>query len=108
MEFIETPLFSKLLPKYLSDDEFHELELCLIDQPDLGDEIRGSGGIRKLRWAYHERGKRGGLRIIYYWVISRDQIYFLYLYPKNKADDLTADQLNQLRRLVEIELKARS
>ncbi len=104
MEFIETPLFSKLLYDYLSEDEFRDLQGALIIQPDLGNIIPGSGGIRKLRWAVKNRGKRGGLRIIYYWFVSDEEIYFLYLYPKNKESDLSSDQLRKLKALVELAL----
>ncbi len=68
------------------------------------DIIKGSGGIRKLRWAGSGRGKRGGIRVIYYYFTKDEQIYMLYAYPKSKKDDLTADQLKQLKQLVEEQL----
>ncbi len=107
MEFIETPLFTKLVAKYMPDDSFRKLQQALMEAPDMGVIIEGSGGIRKLRWEWGEKGKRGGLRIIYYWITRYDQIYLLYLYPKNRADDLTADQIHELRIAVETELKTR-
>ena len=67
------------------------------DNPDAGDVIPGSGGLRKLRWRLAGRGKRGGLRIIYYRVVSTEQIYLLYVYAKNEQTDLTRDQLETLR-----------
>ena len=65
-EFIETPGFTKLLPQYLSDDEYAELQRVLIKQPEVGDIVPGTGGVRKMRWRLSGRGKRGGLRVIYY------------------------------------------
>ena len=71
--------------------------------PDAGDVIRGGGGLRKIRWSAQGRGKRGGIRIIYY-LLEEDQIYLLFAYPKNKQEDLTNDQLRVLRTLVKEEL----
>ena len=73
------------------------MQLFLAAQPDAGNLIRGSGGLRKLRWAGSGRGKRGGLRVIYYWWVAKDRISLLLVYPKNEIDDLTADQLKQLK-----------
>jgi hypothetical protein len=72
-------------------------------QPDLGALIPGGGGIRKLRWAAKQRGKSGGIRIIYFWVVSHELIFMLAAYPKNEQVDLSASQLQFLRRLVEEE-----
>jgi len=68
LEFIEAPLFTQLLPEYLNDDEYRELQFHLANDPEAGDVIQGTGGFRKLRWADPRRGqgRRGGLRIIYY------------------------------------------
>lgn len=104
MEFFETPIFTKLITKLISDEEHHLLQLQLSIRPESGDLIRGSGGIRKLRWVGSGRGKRGGIRVIYYYFKDDAQIYMLYAYPKSKKDDLTADQLKQLRKLVEDQL----
>lgn len=72
-------------------------------RPDLGKVIPGSGGIRKLRWGVEKRGKRGGARFIYYWAKDDDQILMLFVFAKNEADDLTKDQIAQLRAVVEKE-----
>ena len=104
MEFFETPLFTKLIQKFINDKEYHLLQLQLSVRPEAGDIIRGSGGIRKLRWAGSGRGKRGGIRVIYYYISDDEQIYMLYAYPKSNKDDLTADQLKQLKQLVEEQL----
>lgn len=77
----------------------------LDNRPDLGDEIKHSGGIRKLRWASKGHGKRGGCRVIYYWITSKEVIYFLYLYGKNEQADLTQEQLKQIKKVVSEELK---
>ena len=65
--------------------------------PEAGSVIKGSGGMRKLRWAASGRGKRGGYRVIYYWWVAKDRISMLLMYPKNEQDDLTAEQLKLLR-----------
>ena len=104
MEFFETPIFTKLIQKLISDEEYHLLQLQLSVRPESGDIIKGSGGIRKLRWAGSGRGKRGGIRVVYYYITEDEQIYMLYAYPKSKKDDLTADQLKQLKQLVEEQL----
>lgn len=104
MEFFETSIFTKMIQKLISDEEYHLLQLQLSVRPESGDIIKGSGGIRKLRWAGSGRGKRGGIRVIYYYLTEDEQIYMLYAYPKSKKDDLTADQLRQLKQLVEDQL----
>ena len=101
MLFIETPLFTKLIPEYLSDEEYAELQQVLLFRPETGKVIPGSGGLRKIRWAVDRQGKRGGLRVIYYWVTADEQIYMLFLYKKNEQEELTHDQLKLLRRLVQ-------
>ena len=73
------------------------LQSYLAARPDAGAIIRSSGGIRKLRWAGSGRGKRGGLRVIYFWWIAKGRISMLLVYPKNEMDDLTADQLKRLK-----------
>ena len=81
----------------MDDDEYSKLQLALVRKPDGGNVIPGGGGIRKLRWAGSGRGKRGGLRVIYYWWVAKDRISLLLAYPKKEQDDLTADQLKQLK-----------
>jgi hypothetical protein len=93
-----------LIQKLISDKEYHLLQLQLSVRPESGDIIKGSGGIRKIRWSGSGRGKRGGIRVIYYYFTEDEQVYMLYAYPKSKKDDLTADQLMQLKQLVEDQL----
>jgi len=86
----------------MDDENYSALQLHLAKCPEAGDVIRGSGGIRKVRWAGSGRGKRGGLRVIYYWWVAKDRISMLLVYPKNEQDDLTADQVKLLRKALEI------
>lgn len=105
MEIIETSIFTRQVVDHLDDDEYLDIQLALINCPDLGSKIPGTGGLRKLRWGFEGKGKRGGIRIIYYWFISDNEILMLYLYPKNDQDDLTAEQKKTLKKIVERELK---
>ena len=102
MIFVETPTFTKRVQGLLSDDSYGALQTHLANQPDAGDIIRGGGGLRKIRWAAKGRGKRGGVRVIYYWWIGKDRISMLFIYPKNEMDDLSAEQLKLLRRALEL------
>ena len=95
--FVETPVFTRRIGNYLDDDEYRRLQSFLAEHPDAGKIIQGSGGMRKMRWAGSGRGKRGGLRVIYFWWVSRDRISMLLVYPKSEQDDLTPDQLKQLK-----------
>ncbi len=101
MVIVETQLFTKLIQELMSDDEHKDLQEALMTRPDLGDLIRGSGGLRKVRWKLESSGKSGGVRAIYYWVVNDDHIRMLYVYPKGKQEDLTKDQLKQLKAIVE-------
>ena len=103
MVIIETSVFTRQVLAYLSDEEYRQMQLALILRPDMGTVIPGSGGLRKTRWAIVGRGKRGGVRVIYYWVVVQDKILMLFMYPKNVQDDLTPDQLKVLRKLIEEE-----
>jgi mRNA-degrading endonuclease RelE of RelBE toxin-antitoxin system len=82
MEFFETPIFTKLFLKLISDKQYHLLQLHLSIRPESGDIIKGSGGIRKIRWSKSDRGKRGGIRVIYYFIKNEDQIYISTHIPK--------------------------
>jgi mRNA-degrading endonuclease RelE of RelBE toxin-antitoxin system len=100
MRFIETPIFTRTAVELLDDEEYRSLQLTLLLRPELGPLIRRSGGLRKMRWSLMGRGKRGGLRIIYYRDEASETFYMLYAYPKNEREDLSAQQLRVLRRLV--------
>jgi len=99
--FIETKLFTRLVQEYLSDDEYQALQKLLIEQPDAGDVVPRSGGIRKLRWRAPGRGKRSGYRVIYFARIERGVIWMLTIYPKNVKATIPADVLLKIRREVE-------
>jgi hypothetical protein len=99
--FFETSVFTRRVTTLLSDDEYAELQGVLVDNPNAGDVIPGSGSLRKMRWAAQGRGKRGGARVIYYHLISRDQFYMLLIYGKNEQDDLSPEQLRMLKKAVE-------
>lgn len=101
MLFIETSTFTKLLPRHLDDDGYAALQAFLSAHPDAGNVIRDTGGVRKIRWAMPGRGKRGGSRIIYYWLTKEDHIYLLTVYAKGTKDDLTAAERAAWRRAVE-------
>ncbi len=103
MVIIETPIFTKRIQELITDDEYRLLQTHLVNRPDVGKIISGSGGLRKLRWSAGGHGKRGGIRSIYYWFVSQDIILLLYAYPKNEQDDLTPEQLKQLKKIVEKE-----
>jgi hypothetical protein len=110
LEFIEAPVFTQLLPRYLTDDEYRELQLQLARDPESGDVIPGSGGFRKVRWADRRRGqgKRGGLRVIYFHFAEDTQIWFLTLYGKDEASDLTPNERQILRTHLEDEKRQRA
>jgi len=101
MVIVETPVFTKRVIAILSDEEYRLLQMHLINKPDAGKVIKGSGGLRKLRWSAKGHGKSGGVRIIYCWLAAQGTILLLFVYAKNERDDLTSEQLEQLRRVVE-------
>jgi hypothetical protein len=104
MRFIETPIFTREISAFLTDEEYRSLQLALLFRPEQGVLIPGSGGLRKLRWRFHGKGKRGGCRVIYYWD-KQDAIYMLFVYPKSKQEDLTPAQIKLLGKLVREEFK---
>ena len=95
--FIETRLFTRLVQQYLSEDDFRRLQLELIKNPEAGPVIRGSGGVRKLRWKAAGRGKRGGYRIVYFVRRPKGVIWLLTIYPKSVADSIPAHLLKRIR-----------
>ena len=97
ISFVETKLFTRLVRELLSDDEYALLQQALIDDPEAGVVIPGSGGVRKVRWGISGRGKRGGLRVIYYLRTRQGQIWMLTLYPKNVAESIPANVLRQIK-----------
>jgi hypothetical protein len=109
MEFIEATAFTRQLGSYLSDNEYRELQDALAENPYLGEVIQGTGGFRKARWSDERRGKgkRGGLRVIYFHFEEDEQIWLLTVYDKNQAADLTKEQKKALHTAITREKAAR-
>jgi hypothetical protein len=105
MRFVETPVFTTAVTALLDEEGYHALQLALALRPEQGNVIRGSGGLRKLRWGLGSRGKRGGARVIYHWDKPTQTFYMLYAYTKQEQGDLTPQQVKVLRRLVREEFK---
>ncbi len=101
MEYVETPIFTKLIQTLLTDEDYQLLQQELAKNPETGKLIKGSGGLRKIRWAGTGTGKRRGIRIIYFWYVARNLILMLYAYPKSKKEDLTLAQVKKLKSLME-------
>jgi hypothetical protein len=110
MVFYELPAFEKMRERYLNDDAFKALQNELLVNPEAGTVIAGTGGLRKVRFADETRGKgkRGGLRVIYFYKTVDDQIWLFTLYDKDEASDLTAEQRKVLKLRLEQQIKARS
>lgn len=107
--FVELPPFERTRKDYMDDEAYRLLQLELMDNPTAGDVMEGTGGLRKLRQADPRRGKgkRGGLRVIYYWWSGGDQFWLFAVYDKDQADDLTPTQRKVLKQLLKNELKNR-
>ena len=101
MEFIETSVFTKQVQEHLSDAEYRKFQEALILNPSVGNIIKNSGGLRKIRWNVGDSGKRGGVRIIYYWQNDDNVIFLLLLYRKNAQSDLSPKELKILRKIME-------
>ena len=97
LTLIESPVFSKLWPDYWSEDERGEFSAWLSENPDAGDRVPGTGGIRKIRWTRRGKGKRGGVRVIYFSQQSQELIWLLTIYAKSKQENVPAHILNALR-----------
>lgn len=104
MTFYETSIFTTQITKLVSDDSCAELQGVLIADPESGDLIPRSHGLRKIRWRLPGRGKSGGIRVIYY-LVTGDEIFMLFAYPKNKQENISAEQARILRNFVEDHLK---
>lgn len=107
--FVELPVFSRYRSDYLDDDGFRALQNALMTHPCAGDVIEGTGGLRKLRQADARRGKgkRGGLRIIYFWWEAGKQFWLFTVYDKNEMSDLSAKDKKALKEMIRLELEAR-
>jgi mRNA-degrading endonuclease RelE of RelBE toxin-antitoxin system len=107
--FVELPVFAKYRLEYLDDEGFRTLQNYLMANPEAGDVIEGTGGLRKLRQPDPRRGKgkRGGLRVIYYWWDGKRQFWLFTLYDKNEIEDLSAKEKKALKEMLKRELEAR-
>lgn len=99
--FRETKKFTKKVAKLLPDDSINKFQFLLIQNPESGDVVPGSGGISKYRWQAKGKGKRGGARIIYYFAVGDETIFLLDIYTKNEKVNITLPELNELRKIVE-------
>ena len=98
---VETRLFTRLVGEYLNDDESRALQLALATNPEAGVVIPGSGGVRKIRWSTKGRGKRGGVRIIYFVRVQASLVWMLTLYDKNEAENIPAQVLRRIKQELE-------
>lgn len=105
MTFYETDIFTEQIIHLIDDDSYAELQTRLIADPEAGDLIPRSRGLRKIRWRAQGRGKRGGIRVIYY-LVHREEVFMLYAYAKNDREDITPDQAKKLRDLIDYYLKS--
>lgn len=107
--FVELPAFAKYRADYLDDEGFRGLQQSLLKNPEAGDVIEGAGGLRKLRHGDQRRGKgkRGGLRVIYYWWDGGRQFWLFTLYDKDEMENLSADEKKVLKGMLKAELEAR-
>ena len=101
MIFIETSAFTKYLPDYLSDEDYHALQSYLMQKPDAGAIVRGTGGIRKVRWAPVGKGKRGGVRVIYYWKRPDHEIWMLTIFSKSENSTIPSHILKQIAEAID-------
>ncbi len=96
MTFNELSNFTKQVLRLLDDESYGELQIALFQRPDLGKVIKGSGGLRKVRWAAKGHGKSGGVRVIYYRYVANELITFCRIYPKNEKENLTSDEIKTI------------
>jgi len=109
MELFEAPAFTRLLNQYLDEEQYRLLQQHLAENPDIGDMMSDTGGFRKARWHDRRRGKgkRGGIRVIYYWFPEDQQIWLMTLFSKDEIQDLTPDQKRLLKKSIELETSIR-
>ena len=107
--FVELPFFEQIREDYLNDDEYRELQTLLAENPEAGRKIQGTGGLRKIRYGDKRRGKgkRGGIRVIYYYLTKKDEFLLFTLYDKDEAKDLTKKQKTIVKKALTEELQSR-
>ena len=105
MRFIESPVFTASLRRHRDDEQYRAMRAALSLRPEYGALIPGGAGLRKLRWSAEGRGKRSGVRMIYYWAVDDELCYMVYMYAKNEQGDLSPTQIDALARVVREEFK---
>ena len=102
-EFIILPEFDKQWKAMnLTDDDLRRLEDLILENPELGDVMQGTGGLRKLRFSFSDRGKSGSNRVCYINIVRKEKIFLITAYPKNIKDNLSKAERNNIKQLVEI------
>lgn len=101
LTIIETPTFQRLWPAYWTEDERAEFAGYLAQYPDAGAVVKGSGGVRKVRWSKAGGGKSGGVRVIYYNRLASGEIVLLFIYAKNEFDAIAGEKLKELKNAIE-------
>lgn len=102
-EFIILPVFDKQWKAMnLTDDDLRRLENLILENPELGDVMQGTGGLRKLRFSFSDRGKSGSSRVCYINIVRKEKIFLITAYPKNVKDNLSKAERNNIKQLVEI------
>jgi hypothetical protein len=101
VEFIEATAFTKHVHEYLSDDEYLGLQSFLLQYPEAGQIVPGTGGVRKLRWAMSGKGKSGGVRVIYYFKRQDNEIWLLTIYSKSEVENIPSHVLRQIAKEIE-------
>jgi hypothetical protein len=99
-EFIESSLFTQMVYDYLTEEDYRAFQLYLLEHPEAGDVVRGSGGVRKVRWARPGTGKSGGVRVCYYVRNAAGQILLLLIYAKSAQDSIAGPVLKQIKELL--------
>ena len=105
MVFIETSIFTRQIRDLISDNHMRALQEWIAASPSAGNLIKGSGGCRKLRWKTATTGKRGGIRVIYYWMKEYDRVLMLLAYAKSNTDDISQAQIKKLGEIVRLEIR---
>lgn len=100
LHFIETSIFSKLIADLLPDDSYADFQAFLCDNPEIGDLIQGTGGVRKVRWSLPNTGKSGGVRILYYYLNEQGIVYMLSVYAKSDMINISDNDKNRLKQVI--------
>ncbi|MBC7860710.1 MAG: type II toxin-antitoxin system RelE/ParE family toxin [Burkholderiaceae bacterium] len=101
LTIVETPIFQRLWPAYWTEEERAEFAVHLALSPEIGDVVKGSGGVRKVRWSRNGSGKSSGVRVIYYNRLENGEIILLFLYAKSEFDSIAGEKLRELKNAIE-------